>query len=46
MIRRSLEAVGRRDEARIAFAHALDLAPRIAAPRLGLERLAARDSLG
>ena len=42
----ALEAMGRPDEARAAFAHALRLAPGMAAARLGLERLGVRDSIG
>jgi Flp pilus assembly protein TadD len=42
----ALEAVGRPDEARIAFGRALHLAPGMTAARLGLERLGVRDSLG
>ena len=42
----ALEAVGRPAEARMAFGRALHLAPGMAAARLGLERLAVRDSMG
>jgi tetratricopeptide (TPR) repeat protein len=42
----ALEAVGRPAEARIAFGRALHLAPGMVAARLGLERLAVRDSMG
>jgi tetratricopeptide (TPR) repeat protein len=41
----ALDAVGRPDDARIAFQRALRLAPGMPSARLGLARLAARDSL-